>query len=152
MKKMGEETHGGRSRRHFLGCGDADGGVLRSAVRQSASFGGAAGNAAGPGAGSGGDGAGAGATAFGGHGAGEVPSADPGAYLSPGGIIIAVYNALLEEPAAEKECLYLNVAEDVTVKNDCLRKELTSDGIHLHTAECVEWRAYLKAHPVEKGL
>ena len=26
------------------------------------------------------------------------------------------------------------------MKNDCLRKELTSDGIHLHTAECVEWR------------
>jgi len=48
--------------------------------------------------------------------------------------------------------LYLNVAEAVTVKNDCMRKELTSDGIHLHTAECVEWRAYLKAHPVEKGL
>ena len=52
MKKMGEETRGGRGRRHFWGCGDADGGVLRSAVRQSAGFGGAAGNAAGPGAGS----------------------------------------------------------------------------------------------------
>lgn len=101
MKKMGEETRGGRGRRHFWGCGDAD---------------------------------------------------DPGACLSPGGILIAVYNALLEEPAAEKECLYLNVTEAVTVKNDCLRKELTSDGIHLHTAECVEWWAYLKAHPVEKGL
>ena len=141
MKKMGEETRGGRGRRHFWGCGDADGGVLRSAVRQSAGFGGAAGNAAGPGA-----------AASGGHGAGEVSSADPGACLSPGGILIAVYNALLEEPAAEKECLYLNVAEAVTVKNDCLRKELISDGIHLHTAECVEWREYLKAHPVEKGL
>ena len=45
----------------------------------------------------------------------------------------------------------MNVAEAVTVKNDCLRKELISDGIHLHTAECVEWREYLKAHPVEKG-
>lgn len=65
---------------------------------------------------------------------------------------IAVYNALLEELAAEKDGLYLNVAEAVTVKNDCLRKELISDGIHLHTAECVEWREYLKAHPVEKGL
>ena len=53
---------------------------------------------------------------------------------------------------ALRKGLYLNVAEAVTVKNDCLRKELTSDGIHLHTAECVEWRAYLKAHPVEKGL
>lgn len=42
MKKMGEETRGGRGRRHFWGCGDADGGVLRSAVRQSAGFGGAA--------------------------------------------------------------------------------------------------------------
>ena len=82
MKKMGEETRGGRGRRHFLGCGDADGGVLRSAVRQSAGFGGAAGNAAGPGAGSAGDGAGAGAAASGGHGAGEVSSADPGACLS----------------------------------------------------------------------
>ena len=41
MKKMGEETRGGRGRRHFWGCGDADGGVLRSAVRQSAGFGGA---------------------------------------------------------------------------------------------------------------
>ena len=27
MKKMGEETRGGRGRRHFWGCGDADGGV-----------------------------------------------------------------------------------------------------------------------------
>lgn len=53
---------------------------------------------------------------------------------------------------ALRKGLYLNVAEAVTVKNDCLRKELTSDGIHLHTAECVEWRAYLKAYPVEKGL
>ena len=33
-----------------------------------------------------------------------------------------------------------------------LRKELISDGIHLHTAECVEWQEYLKTHPVEKDL
>ena len=65
---------------------------------------------------------------------------------------IAVYNALLEELAAEKDCLYLNVAEAVTGEDGCLRKELTSDGIHLNTAECVEWREYLKTHPVEKGL
>ena len=63
-----------------------------------------------------------------------------------------VQSVMQNKPAAEKECLYLNVAEAVTVKNDCLRKELISDGIHLHTAECVEWREYLKAHPVEKGL
>lgn len=65
---------------------------------------------------------------------------------------IAVYNALLEELAAEKDGLYLNVAEAVTGEDGCLRKELTSDGIHLNTAECVEWQEYLKTHPVEKGL
>lgn len=59
---------------------------------------------------------------------------------------IAVCNALLEELAAE------NVAEAVTGEDGCLRKELTSDGIHLNTAECVEWQEYLKTHPVEKGL
>ena len=87
MKKKSEETRGGRGQRHFGGCGDADGGILCSAVRQSASFGGAAGNAAGPGAGSAGGGTGAGAVASGGHGTGEVTSADPGACLSPGGIL-----------------------------------------------------------------
>ena len=65
---------------------------------------------------------------------------------------IAVYNALLEELAAEKDGLYLNVAEAVTGEDGCLRKELTSDGIHLNTAECVEWQEYLKTHPGEKGL
>ena len=46
----------------------------------------------------------------------------------------------------------MNVAEAVTGEDGCLRKKLTSDGIHLNTAECVEWRGYLKTNPVEKGL
>ena len=46
----------------------------------------------------------------------------------------------------------MNVAEAVTGEDGCLRKKLTFDGIHLNTAECVEWREYLKTNPVEKGL
>ena len=59
---------------------------------------------------------------------------------------IAVYNALLEELAAEKDCLYLNVAEAVTGEDGCLRKELTSDGIHLNK------RLYEKNNSPGRGI
>lgn len=61
---------------------------------------------------------------------------------------IAVYNGMLEELSAEKDCPYLNVAEAVTGEDGCLREELTSDGVHLNTAGCKVWLDYLKTHTV----
>ena len=61
---------------------------------------------------------------------------------------IAVYNGMLEELSAEKDCPYLNVAEAVTGEDGCLREELTSDGVHLNTAGCQVWLDYLKTHTV----
>lgn len=61
---------------------------------------------------------------------------------------IAVYNQLLEELAAEKDCPYINVAEAVSGEDGCLRKELTTDGVHLNKAGCVAWLEYLRTHSV----
>ena len=61
---------------------------------------------------------------------------------------IAVYNGMLEELSAEKDCPYLNVAEAVTGEDGCLREELPSDGVHLNTAGCKVWLDYLKTHTV----
>ena len=61
---------------------------------------------------------------------------------------IAVYNGMLEELSAEKDCPYLNVAEAVTGEDGCLKEELTSDGVHLNTAGCKVWLEYLKTHTV----
>ena len=61
---------------------------------------------------------------------------------------ISVYNGMLEELSAEKDCPYLNVAEAVTGADGCLREELTSDGVHLNTAGCKVWLDYLRTHMV----
>ena len=61
---------------------------------------------------------------------------------------ISVYNGMLEELSAEKDCPYLNVAEAVTGEDGCLREELTSDGVHLNTAGCKVWLDYLRTHMV----
>jgi len=64
---------------------------------------------------------------------------------------IAVYNQLLEELAAEKDCPYLNVAEAVVDETGCLRADWTFDGIHLNVDGCRAWLDYLKTHPVQAG-
>lgn len=61
---------------------------------------------------------------------------------------ITVYNGMLEELSAERDCPYLNVAEAVAGEDGCMREELTFDGIHLNTAGCRAWLDYLKTHTV----
>ena len=70
-----------------------------------------------------------------------------GSYVNNGRI--AVYNGMLEELSAEKDCPYLNVAEAVTGEDGCLRPELTTDGVHLNTRGCQAWLEYLKDHPLQ---
>lgn len=62
---------------------------------------------------------------------------------------IREYNALLEELAEEKDCVYLDVASAVSDETGCLRADWTFDGIHLNPAGCRAWLQYLKEHPVD---
>lgn len=62
---------------------------------------------------------------------------------------ICEYNDLLEDLAREKECVYLDVASAVSDETGCLRADWTFDGVHLNTAGCKAWLAYLKEHPVD---
>lgn len=62
---------------------------------------------------------------------------------------IREYNALLEELAEEKDCVYLDVASAVSDETGCLRADWTFDGVHLNTAGCQAWLQYLKEHPVD---
>lgn len=62
---------------------------------------------------------------------------------------IREYNALLEELAEEKGCVYLDVASAVSDETGCLRSDWTSDGVHLNTAGCQAWLQYLREHPVD---
>lgn len=61
---------------------------------------------------------------------------------------IVLFNGLLEELAAEEGCIFLDVASAVTDENGTLPTELTTDGVHLNTAGCKKWLAYLREHPV----
>lgn len=62
---------------------------------------------------------------------------------------IREYNALLEDLAQEKGCVYLDVASAVSDEAGCLRADLTFEGIHLNPAGCRAWLQYLKEHPVD---
>lgn len=62
---------------------------------------------------------------------------------------IREYNALLEDLAQEKGCVYLDVASAVSDETGCLRADLTFEGIHLNPAGCRAWLQYLKEHPVD---
>lgn len=61
---------------------------------------------------------------------------------------IAEYNEIILQLAEEKDCTYLDVAEAVTGEDGCLPADQTTDGIHLNTAGCKIWLAYLQEHPV----
>lgn len=61
---------------------------------------------------------------------------------------IREYNALLEELAEEKGCVYLDIASAVSDETGCLRADWTFDGVHLNTAGCQAWLQYLKEHPI----
>ena len=63
---------------------------------------------------------------------------------------IREYNALLEELAEEKGCVYLDVASAVSDETGCLRSDWTFDGVHLNPAGCRAWLQYLKEHPVDE--
>ena len=62
---------------------------------------------------------------------------------------IREYNALLEELAEEKGCVYLDVASAVADETGCLRSDWNFDGVHLNTAGCQAWLQYLREHPVD---
>ena len=62
---------------------------------------------------------------------------------------IREYNALLEDLAQEKGCVYLDVASAVSDETGCLRSDWTFDGVHLNPAGCQAWLQYLKEHPVD---
>ncbi|MEG1658211.1 MAG: GDSL-type esterase/lipase family protein [Oscillibacter sp.] len=61
---------------------------------------------------------------------------------------IRVYNDLLEKLAAEKDCVYLDVASAVTGADGCLPDAMTFDGVHLNPAGCKAWLDYLRGRPV----
>lgn len=62
---------------------------------------------------------------------------------------IAVYNAIIETIAAEKEVYYLNVKEVMVDENGELPLDASSDGIHFYRGGYITWYEYLKTHTVE---
>ena len=61
---------------------------------------------------------------------------------------IAEYNGILLDIAEDTGCAYLNVAEAVTDEEGFLRRDWTSDGVHLNHAGCAAWLDYLRTHAV----
>lgn len=61
---------------------------------------------------------------------------------------IADYNGVVRQLAAEKDCVYVDIASAVTDETGCLRAEWTSDGVHLNVRGCKVWLEYLRTHSV----
>lgn len=61
---------------------------------------------------------------------------------------IVLFNQLLKELADEEDCIFLDTASAVTDENGFLPQNLTTDGVHLNSAGCKKWLAYLCANPV----
>ena len=61
---------------------------------------------------------------------------------------IAEYNRVIWLLAEKKGCAYLELTEALADEEGFLRKEWTSDGVHLNIAGCKVWLDYLKSHPV----
>ena len=58
---------------------------------------------------------------------------------------IASYNAAIQKIAAEEGAVFLNVAQAVS-SGGALPPEASADGVHLNSAYCAKWCAYLKTH------
>lgn len=61
---------------------------------------------------------------------------------------IAEYNGILLDIAEDTGCAYLNVAEAVVDEEGFLRRDWTSDGVHLNHAGCAAWLDYLRTHAI----
>ena len=62
---------------------------------------------------------------------------------------VAVYNAIFEQLAEEKQVVLLDVGAALSNSDGILAKENTVDGVHFTRAWYQEWLAYLQTHTVE---
>lgn len=60
------------------------------------------------------------------------------------------FNLLIQQMTAEKQAIYLNVAEAVADEAGYLPEEASADGIHLKKAYCERWLNYLKTHTADQ--
>ncbi len=61
---------------------------------------------------------------------------------------ILAYNEALLEIAYEKECYYADIYSALSDENGYLPANVTSDGIHFHSAHYLVWLEYLQTHYV----
>ena len=61
---------------------------------------------------------------------------------------IRTYNALIQQAAAEKQAVYVDLYSAFVDENGGLPEDSTSDGVHLRAAGYVAWLNYLETHTV----
>lgn len=56
------------------------------------------------------------------------------------------FNQLIQQMAAEKGCVYLDLNEVLSDENGALFADAATDGIHLTKPYCIKWLDYLRSH------
>lgn len=62
---------------------------------------------------------------------------------------LRVYNDLMKKAAEEKQVVYLDLYSEFVDENGQLPAEASKDGVHLRSAWCKQWLAYLETHTVD---
>ena len=62
---------------------------------------------------------------------------------------LRVYNDLMKKAAEEKQVVYLDLYSEFVDENGSLPAEASKDGVHLRSAWCKQWLAYLETHTVD---
>ena len=62
---------------------------------------------------------------------------------------LRVYNDLMKKAAEEKQVVYLDLYSEFADENGALPAEASKDGVHLRSAWCKQWLAYLETHTVD---
>ena len=62
---------------------------------------------------------------------------------------LRVYNDLMQKTAEEKQVVYLDLYSEFVNEDGQLPAEASKDGVHLRSAWCKQWLAYLETHTVD---
>ena len=62
---------------------------------------------------------------------------------------LRVYNDLMKKAAEEKQVVYLDLYSEFVDGNGSLPADASKDGVHLRSAWCKQWLAYLETHTVD---
>ena len=62
---------------------------------------------------------------------------------------LRVYNSLMQKAAQEKQVVYLDLYSEFVDDSGQLPADASKDGVHLRSAWCKQWLAYLETHTVD---